>query len=266
MANPLFPAVAVNGLEISSDDIAAEAQNHTVPKGKPGLAWRAAARALVIRQLLLQDARKRDLQPQPIELEPGKIETDDEALIRDVLDLGATPNKPTEENMKRVYDAKPDLFRTPTLYEPAHILFAADPANEKARTEARLKAQAAIASLKQSPRGFGQLARELSDCPSKSMDGQLGQLSSGDTVPEFEVAMDRLKTDEICYDPVETRYGVHVLRMNAKATGDILPYDAVKEQISEMLEKAEWANAATSFIEQLVSKAEITGIKMDFAA
>ncbi len=86
MGNPLFPAVVVNGFEISSDAIATEAQNHKAPKGKPGLAWRLAARALVIRELLLQEARKRDLQPQPIELEPGKIETDEEAMIREVLD------------------------------------------------------------------------------------------------------------------------------------------------------------------------------------
>ena len=38
--------------------IAAEAQNHEAPKGKPGLAWRKAARALVIRELLLQEAVK----------------------------------------------------------------------------------------------------------------------------------------------------------------------------------------------------------------
>ncbi len=266
MGNPLFPAVVVNGFEISSDAIATEAQNHKAPKGKPGLAWRLAARALVIRELLLQEARKRDLQPQPIELEPGKIETDEEAMIREVLDLGVKPNAPTEENMKKVYAARPDMFRSPTLYEPAHILFSADPKDSDARQMAMTKAQAVIETLKKSPRDFGQLARELSNCPSKNMDGQLGQLMSGDTVPEFEAAMDRLAAGETCYDPVETRYGVHVVRMNAKAEGEVLPFEKVRDQISEMLEKAEWVAAADRFVNDLVAGAEISGIDMTIAA
>ncbi|NBR54215.1 MAG: peptidase, partial [Rhodobacteraceae bacterium] len=42
MNKPLFPEVRVNGVTIPSAAIAAEAQNHPAPKGKPGLAWKAA--------------------------------------------------------------------------------------------------------------------------------------------------------------------------------------------------------------------------------
>ncbi len=190
--------------------------------------------------------------------------------------------------MKKVYAARPDMFRSPTLYEPAHILFSAAPKDRDARQMAMTKAQAVIETLKKSPRDFGQLARELSNCPietlkksprdfgslarelsncpSKNMDGQLGQLISGDTVPEFEAAMDRLAAGETCYDPVETRYGVHVVRMNAKAEGEVLPFEKVRDQIREMLEKAEWVTAANRFINDLVAGAEISGIDMNIAA
>ena len=43
---PLLPPVTVNGVTITPKRIAAEAQNHPAPKGKPGHAWKAAARAL----------------------------------------------------------------------------------------------------------------------------------------------------------------------------------------------------------------------------
>ena len=262
MNKPLFPDVFVNGQEISAADIAAEAQNHNAPKDKPGWAWRAGARALVIRELLLQEARKRDLQPNPQELDPGKFETEDESLIRDVLDLAMKPKAPTQDEIEAVYTAKPDMFRAPTLYEPSHILFAADPSDTDARLEANQKAQAALATLKSSPRDFANLAKELSDCPSRDMGGQLGQLVSGDTVPEFEAAMDVLKPGETCADPVPTRYGIHILRVDAIAIGDVLPLERVQDQISEMLEKAGWAAAANEFLQSLVSKAEITGIDM----
>ena len=43
--------ISVAGIEIPQSDIAAEAQNH--PAQKPDEAWAHAARALVVRQLLL---------------------------------------------------------------------------------------------------------------------------------------------------------------------------------------------------------------------
>ncbi len=52
MNRPLFPEVIVNGEVISSASIATEAQNHEAPKGKPGIAWRKAAQALVILSLI----------------------------------------------------------------------------------------------------------------------------------------------------------------------------------------------------------------------
>lgn len=262
MSKPFFPDVSVNGQEISAADIAAEAQNHNAPKGKPGWAWRAGARALVIRELLLQEARKRDLQPKPIELEPGKFETEDESLIRDVLDLAMTPKVPTDDEIKAIYTAKPDMFRAPTLYEPSHILFAADPSDTDARLDANKKAQAALATLKSSPRDFAHLAKELSDCPSRDMGGQLGQLVSGDTVPEFETAMDALTPGQTAVEPVPTRYGMHILRLDAIAVGDVLPLEQVQDQISEMLEKASWAAAANDYLQSLVGSAEISGIDM----
>ncbi len=259
---PLFPEVSVNGVTISAADIAAEAQNHEAPKDKPGWAWRDGARALVIRELLLQEGRKRDLQPQPRELEPGKFETADEALIREVLDMAVTPQQPTKADIRRIYDTQPQMFRAPTLYEPAHILFAADPADGDAREEARQKAKAALKTLHENPKEFASLAKELSDCPSRDAGGQLGQIVTGDTVPEFEAAMDTMQPGEISPKPVESRYGIHILRLDAKAEGDVLPFDQVSEQIGEMLEKAGWAVAANAFVQELVEKADISGVNM----
>jgi len=259
---PLMPDVSVNGVKISAADIAAEAQNHNAPKDKPGWAWKSGARALVIRELLLQEARKRDLQPAPKELEPGKVETDDESLIRLLLELVVTPETPEESEVSAVYAEHPDMFRAPTLYEPTHILFAADPSDTEAREAAYKKAEAALTTLTKQPNAFGSLAREISDCPSKENGGQLGQMVSGDTVPEFERAMDALDEGQLCPAPVPTRYGIHLLRLDAKAVGEVLPFEAVKDRIIEMVEKANWAKAANGFVEHLVERAEISGISM----
>ena len=88
----LFPDVVVNGETIPSAAIAAEAQNHSAPKDKPGIAWRKAAQAMAIRALLLQEARARGLAAEPLALAPGRWETDDEALIRVLLDEAVLPD------------------------------------------------------------------------------------------------------------------------------------------------------------------------------
>lgn len=259
---PLMPNISVNGVEISAEHIAAEAQNHNAPKDKPGWAWKSGARALVIRELLLQEAHRLDLQPAPKELEPGKVETDPESLIRVLLELKVIPDTPEAADVAKVYDEHSDMFRAPTLYEPTHILFAADPRDTEARDAANKKALAALATLATQPGAFATLARELSDCPSKDNGGQLGQMVSGDTVPEFERAMDALAQGQLCPTPVPSRYGVHILRLDAKAVGEVLPFEVVKTQITEMVEKANWAKAANDFVESLVGNAEISGIEM----
>jgi peptidyl-prolyl cis-trans isomerase C len=124
------------------------------------------------------------------------------------------------------------------------------------------KAQAALITLQSGPREFAALAKDLSDCPSRDAGGQLGQMVTGDTVPEFEAAMDAMEVGVICSEPVKSRYGIHILRLDAKAVGDVLPLDQVKTGIGEMLEKASWARSANAFVGTLVAQAEITGIDM----
>lgn len=105
--NPLFPDVIVNGETIASAAIAAEAQNHNAPKGKPGLAWRAAARALAVRALLLQAAAKIGLEPAPEPRGPGREETATEALIRAYLEKTLKLAPITEADCKAIYEQRP---------------------------------------------------------------------------------------------------------------------------------------------------------------
>ena len=261
--NPLMPDVIVNGETIPSAAIAAEAQNHHAPASKPGWAWKAAARAMVIRALLLQEAGRMGLKPDPQMLDESKQETEDESLIRAVLDERLEVADVTDAECQNIYDSRTELFRAPSLFQPAHILFAAKPEDREARDVARLNATEFIATIKKNPKAFGDIAKSNSDCPSKDAGGTLGQIGSGDTVHEFEAVLNVLEAGALHPEPVETRFGVHIIRMDEKAVGDILPFEAVKPQITEKLEQVAWANAAQAFAHELVSSAEVTGISFD---
>lgn len=259
---PLLPPITVNGITIAAERIAAEAQNHPAPKEKPGLAWKAAARALAMRELMLQEARARGITPAPTEIAPGQVETEDEALIRQLLDDAITPEPAPDDTLRAHYDAHPDRFRAPTLYEAAHILFAAAPGDEAALARARDEARAVRAQLSQAPQNFAELARRHSACSSKDNGGLLGQLTTGDTVPEFEAALDSLHVSEITPDPVETRFGLHIIRLDARARGQVLPFETVLPGLREASEKAAWLRAARAFSTQLAANATITGVSL----
>ncbi len=259
---PLLPPVVVNGVTISAELIAAEAQNHPAPKGKPGLAWKSAARALALREVLLQEAVARGIAPAPAEIDDGRWETDEDSQIRQLLEAAIDPPAPDEAALRAFYDAHGERFRGPSLYEAAHILIPAPPDDVAAREKARSRAEALCSELARDPGAFRHLAAEHSACSSRQNGGVLGQLASGDTVPEFEAALASMPEASITTEPVETRYGFHVIRLDARAKGEILPFETVVPRLREAQEKAGWVRASRDFTAGLLARAEITGITL----
>lgn len=262
MKAALFPDLVVNGETVPHAVVANEAQNHSAPAGKPGIAWRKAANAVAMRTLLLQEARKRGVDAEPQEVGPGRFETEEEALIRSLLDDTVEVAQPTEAEIHAEWARGPERFRTPPLWEVSHILCACDPRNNKERDAAQLRAKDIAARVADRPQGFARLASDVSDCGSKASGGALGQLGPGDTVPEFEDALRKMSEGEITAEPVLTRHGWHVIRMDAIAEGAVLPFDVVRPKITEAMEKAAWTRNAREFVDQLVATAQISGAEL----
>lgn len=262
MNKPLFPEVSVNGEMIPQAEIAAEAQNHQAPADKPGWAWRAAARALAIRALLLQEAGRRGLSPEPRELSPGRRETEPEALIRQLLEQEAVAGPPDEAEVRAAWERDPERFRSPALFEAAHILYPADPEDLAGRAEAKARAEAAIARIARAPREFDRIAAEESACESRANGGRLGQLQPGETLPEFEAALEGLAEGEVTAEPVATRHGFHVIRLDARAEGATLPYETVRPHLAEAMQRAAWARDARAFVERLAAQSRIEGVTL----
>ena len=262
MQKALFPDLVVNGETVANAAIAQEAQNHSAPSGKPGVAWRKATDAMAIRTLLLQEARRRGLEADPEEVGPGRFETDEEALVRGLLEQAIDVARPAEDAVMAEWLRDPSRFRTPPLWEVSHILCACDLADEAARATALARAQHLTKLAVENHRRFSDLAARESDCGSKSNGGALGQLGPGDTVPEFEAALKGLAQGGITAEPVPTRYGYHVIRMDAVAEGQVLPFEAVRQKISDAMEKAAWAEAARGFVDQLIVSSEISGASL----
>lgn len=259
MAAPLFPDLIVNGETIPQAVVAQEAQNHDAPKGKPGYAWRKAANAIATRTLLLQEARRRRIATDAAEVGPGRFETDEEALIRGLLESVIDSAAPDEATVRSEWERDPSRFRTPPLWEVSHILIPAEPSDPQATTTAQKLAEQLARTLQSSPKDFARLAKAHSACPSREAGGSLGQIGSGDTLPEFEVALRVMSEGQISASPIQTRHGWHIIRLDASASADVLPFETVRPMIADAMEKAAWARSARAFLAELVRKAEISG-------
>jgi len=252
--------IKLNGVVLPPQMIAAEAQHH--PARTPAAAFDAAARALIVRTLLLEQAKRLGIVAEPDWIEAGKRELDDEALIRALMDSEIQLTEPSEPACRALYEEHPARFRTADLFEASHILFAAHPHDVEAYIAARRSAEASIAELKRSPDRFGNLAKELSHCDSRSSGGRLGQIAPGETVPEFEAALRSLEVGGITQEPVMSRFGAHVVRLDARAPGDVLPFDYVRSSISDYLAERQWRRDVAAYVEMLIARAEIEGIEM----
>lgn len=259
----ITPPVAVNGVVIANADIAREVQNHA--EATPKQAWQEATRALVVRELLLQRARALSLVAVP-RSESGLRETEEEALIRTLLETEVHTPTAGETECRRYYDANRQKFRSRELFEPQHILFKAPRDDTAAYAVALERAEAVLAEVQGAPERFDALARAMSDCPSASEGGRLGQLARGDTTPEFESALAPLQPGQICASPVQTRYGVHVLRLERKVAGQVLPFEMVSGRIAAYLETNAWQRAVAQYVSLLAGQADITGFDTPHAA
>lgn len=258
-----FPAgkpitVSVNGNAIPRDAIVREMQHH--PAEKPIAAWQQAARALVIKELLLQRAKYLGIAPEPKSDDAGRRETDDEALMRAVVDCEVVVPEPDDETCRRYYERNSARFRSCDIYEASHILFAALAADREAYARARAAAAAVLATLQENPECFVALAKAYSRCLSAEQGGNLGQITRGQTTPEFERALVAIAPGELCAEPVATRYGFHIIRVERKHDGRALPYEMVADRIAAYLRDSVRRCADAQYVARLASAARIEGI------
>lgn len=244
--------ISVNGSVISEREIACETQYH--PSRSLEEARQRAARALVVRQLLLQQASRLGLDE--------SAGTLDEDRIRALIEREVRVPEADEATCRRYYEANKGRFRSPDLVEARHILLVAAPDDADALAAARAQALRAIELLQKGPDRFADLARELSACPSAKQGGTLGQLSRGSTVPELETFLFELEEGQLCPVPIRSRYGFHILRVDRRISGGPLPFEIVHKKIREYLEERVWRQAICQYVQLLVGAADIKGIEL----
>ena len=181
--------------------------------------------------------------------------------MRALVEREVKTPEPDEAACRRFYEQNIQRFRLGDLYEAAHILIAAPRDDQAARVAAREQAETILAAVKENPAVFADMASNHSACSTSAAEGgRLGQISRGQTVAEFEAALERMQPGEMAI--AETRYGFHVVRLDRRAEGQTLPFELAKERIAGYLATSVEHRALAQYISILAGQAEITGISL----
>lgn len=251
-----LPNISVNGVAIAQDAIARETQYH--PASSQEEALYLAAQALTVRELLRQA-----VQSTP-ELGDSAWQADEEAAIAKLIEMNVAPKTPERTACQQYYDNNPAQFVTTPIMQVRHILLSAPPEAGEERITLKQKASELIDTLQNSDNkdaDFIELARKHSACPSKDDGGELGTLHKGQTVPEFEQAVFALPVG-VGVNPIESRYGIHIVDVMAKKDGRTLSFDEAYPAIENQLKQQSFHHALCDYLYRLGQEANITGIEL----
>jgi peptidyl-prolyl cis-trans isomerase C len=158
----------------------------------------------------------------------------------------------SDEALRKVYDEQVKPMGAAEEIRARHILFRADPKDEKAQAEAQARAQAALERLKKGE-DFATVASELTEDPSgKENGGDLDYFTKDQMVPEFANVAFQMFPGQTS-NPIRTQFGWHIIKLEDRRNRPVPEFDKVRAQIETFLVQ----RAQTELIAQLREKAKI---------
>lgn len=166
------------------------------------------------------------------------------------------PGNVSEKAVHAYYQNHLADYWVPPRPHVSHILFIMDELMDEGEKE--VKRQVALEVLAKIKNGedFEDLAKEYSEDVSGPSGGSIGSVTLGNLVPEFEKVAFSLKEGEIS-ELVETKYGLHIIRVDKLEVGRTRPLEEVKPQIEETLGREARVSAYKKWMDELKSKSFI---------
>jgi peptidyl-prolyl cis-trans isomerase SurA len=143
----------------------------------------------------------------------------------------------------------------PTVVEQTRVQHILIKVNEiTSEAEARIKIDRVRERIESGSR-FEDQAKLNSEDGSAGKGGDLGWISPGDTVPEFELAMNKLKIDELS-QPVRSPFGWHLIVVKQRRTQDITA-DRKRDQARMAMRQRKSDEGFQDWIRQLRDRAYV---------
>jgi peptidyl-prolyl cis-trans isomerase C len=153
-------------------------------------------------------------------------------VLMEVLLQTEAKKATTDAAMHQLYDEAAKQMTGQQEVRARHILV---------KTEEEAKA---IAAELKNGADFAELARQKSTDPGASDGGDLGYFPKEEMVPEFADAAFKLEKGQIS-EPVHTRFGWHIIKVEDKRERQVPPFDQVRDQLATHLVRKAQAELIT---------------------
>lgn len=155
----------------------------------------------------------------------------------------------TEEEIRDHYQANTDQFSHEEQVKARHIIIQLDQnAPEERVDSARKRLVEARDSIIQGT-DFAELAQEISEGPSAPQGGDLGWFGRGAMVEPFEEAAFGLEPGQIS-DPVRTRFGWHLIKVEDRREAGVMPLEEIRETIAARISQEKAAGRMNDLLDQ----------------
>jgi peptidyl-prolyl cis-trans isomerase D len=155
-----------------------------------------------------------------------------------------------DAQLRSVYSASMDNFRTPERIKVRHILIKTTDKSEADKKQALVKAEDLLKQLKGGA-DFAALAKQNSDDTGSGQNGgELDWVVRGQTVPEFEKVAFSLKPKELS-GIVTTQYGYHIIQLLDKQPARVMPFEEVKANLADQLKNEGLTEKVQSIADQV---------------
>ncbi|MDZ7662733.1 peptidylprolyl isomerase [Thiohalophilus sp.] len=175
---------------------------------------------LVNRELLLQEAKKQNLDENPaVAFRLQQLQAD--ALIQALIQKEAQSKPVSESDLKKEYEQRVAASDAKE-YKASHILL-------KSEDEAK-------AIIKELDGGavFADVAKAKSTGPTAKNGGDLGWFNANQMVPPFTQAVAKMKKGAYSKTPVKTQFGWHVIKLEDERKVTPPKFEEVKDQLRSM--------------------------------
>lgn len=163
----------------------------------------------------------------------------------------------SETDLQRFYEENEARLTLPERVRVRHILLTWKPMGTQDDRAAIRKQMEPILERARDGEDFAALATEFTDdYATKSTGGDTGLFPRGTMVPAFEEVAFALEPGEIS-DPVETVFGIHILRLEERSESRLLPLDEIREQLREHVSEEKMAAAVQDKIDELQAAADV---------
>jgi len=157
-------------------------------------------------------------------------------LVLDVAGLAAK-NQVSDDEIRRLYDTDQARFGQPERRRVRHILLTLPQDADEAAAAAVLTESLSVRQRIQDGETFDVVAKAVSKDPgSAGQGGSLGEIEKGMMDPAFEQAAFSLPVGDLS-EPVRSRFGYHLIQVEAITPAAVKPFEEVHEQLRGELAK-----------------------------